>query len=216
MFMVVVVGWVPSCGAGEDGACDADPLRTGLVAEQNGLSVDIDDCAILRWTEHYGEPDAMIFKAIIDVESRFVFDATACSNLPCGTPAGWTTEESYCYGVMQVVPACGPTPDGAGLLPSGHPNLTKDQGSPDWAGSIYNPEVNVHIGIAGLADNRAQVVAQFPGCTEDQYTLMALGNYNSYGSTKSCTEINAAYVDLVLDAYEEYAAAAMWPARAYR
>jgi hypothetical protein len=116
---------------------------------------------------------------------------------------------------MQVVPACGGLPNQAGLLPSGHPNLTTDPSSSDYAGSIFNPDVNIEVGVAGLADNRAQVKKQFAGCTEDQYTLMAIGNYNSYGSTKSCTEYNTDYDSVVLMAYQEYAAAAGWPAHPY-
>jgi hypothetical protein len=49
----------------------------------------------------------------------------------------------------------------------------------------------------------------------EQYTLMAIGNYNRYGSTESCTEINTEYVDIVLEAYREYAAAAGYSARPY-
>lgn len=200
------VGWSASC--------DPDPLATGLVAEQTGVSADVADCPILKNAAKYGEPDPMLIKAIIYGESRFDFDATACSNLPCGTPPGWSMEESYCYGMMQVVPACG-TPNGLGLLPDGHPNLTTDEASPGWATSIFNPEINIEIGIAGIAGNRAEVEQDFPGCTEDQYTLMAIGNYNSYGSTTSCTEYNTAYVDYIRPAYQEYSAAAGWPARPY-
>ncbi|HVY45865.1 MAG TPA: hypothetical protein VHB21_08300, partial [Minicystis sp.] len=87
--------------------------------------------------------------------------------------------------------------------------------TPDWDNSVFNPEVNVELGIAGIAGNRAQVKQQFPGCTEDQYTLMAIGNFNSYGSTKSCTEYNFDYDNAVLDAYGQYADAAGWPAHAY-
>ncbi len=75
--------------------------------------------------------------------------------------------------------------------------------------------VNIEIGISGVAGNRAQVQKQFPGCTVDQYTLMAVGNYNSYGSTKSCTVYNTAYDDSVLTAYKQYAAAAGYPAYPY-
>ena len=40
-------------------------FATGLTAQQTGVSVDAFDCPILEWTAKYGEPDAMIFKAII-------------------------------------------------------------------------------------------------------------------------------------------------------
>jgi hypothetical protein len=160
------------------GACDTDPLRTGLTAQQTGVSADAFDC----------------------------------ENLPCGTPDGWSADESGCFGLMQVVPACGGT---AGLLPDGHPDMATDPSSSDWAGSIFNPAVNIEIGVGGVAGNRAQVKQKFAGCTEDQYTLMAIGDYNSYGSTKSCTDINADYVSIVLEAYQQYAAAAGYAAHGY-
>jgi hypothetical protein len=197
------------------GACDTDPLHTGLVAQQTGVSVDSFDCQILKQAAAHDEPDAMIFKAIIYVESRFDNKAVACPNLPCGTPNGWTAAESGCFGLMQIVLACGPTPDNLGFLPNGHPDLATDMSSGDWPNSVFNPDVNIALGVAGIADNRAQVKKQFPGCTEDQYTMMAVGNYNSYGSTKSCTEYNKDYDNLVLMAYQEYSKAAGWPAHAY-
>jgi hypothetical protein len=85
-----------------------------------------------------------------------------------------------------------------------------------WSGSIFNPDVNIEIGISGVAGNRAQVEKQFPGCTADQYTMMAVGNYNSYGSTKSCTVYNTAYDDLVIMAYQQYATAAGYAAHKYQ
>jgi len=202
-------------GTTSSGSCGTDPLHTGLVAQQTGVSVDAFDCPVLEWTAKYNEPDAMIFKAIMYVESRFDDTSVACPNLPCGTPSGWTAAESGCYGLMQVVPACGDDPNGVGLLPSGHPNLTTDPTASGWAGSIFNPEVNIETGISGVAGNRAQVMKQFPGCTTDQYTMMAVGNYNSYGSTTSCTSFNAAYDGPVVMAYQQYATAAGYPAHSY-
>jgi len=201
--------------AGDGGPCSTDPLHTGLTAQQTGVSVDAFDCPILQWTAAYDEPDPMIFKAIIYVESRFDDTAVACPNDPCGTPSGWTAMESGCFGLMQVVPACGDDPNDAGLLPNGQPNLTTDPTQSGWAGSIFNPNVNIEIGISGVASNRKQDEAKFPGCTVDQYTLMAVGNYNDYGSTKSCTQYNTTYDNAVLDAYKMYSAAAGWPAHAY-
>lgn len=201
--------------AGTPGSCDTDPLRTGLTAQQTGVSVDAFDCPILKWTGYYNEPDAMIFKAVIYVESRFDKTSAGCPNLPCGTPSGWTAAESGCFGLMQVVLACSGNPDKTGLLPNGHPNLTTDPSSGDWPGSIFNPDVNIKLGISGVAGNRAQVQKQFPGCTTDQYTLMAIGNYNSYGSTKSCTVYNTDYDNAVLTAYRQYAQAARYPAHSY-
>jgi hypothetical protein len=212
-----------SCGdAGDDGpfsidagTCDPDPLRTGLAIEWSGLSEDMYDCPILELAEEYGEPDAMIFKAMIYVESRFQYDAKGCPNLPCGIPESWSVTECYCFGVMQIVPACGGTPADLGLLPNGHPNLTTDPRADAWGTSIYNPWINIELGIAGVAGNRQRMMEQFPGCTEDQYTMMAIGDYNSYGSTQSCTAYNFSYDDAVLEAYALYSEAAGWPAHDY-
>jgi hypothetical protein len=201
--------------AGDAGACNTDPLKTGLVAQQTGVSVDAFDCSVLAWSAFYNEPDPMIFKAIMYVESRFDHTAVACPNNPCGVPSGWGTNETGCFGLMQIVPACGGMPNGVGLLPNGHPDLATDSTSSDWPSSVFNPDVNIEIGIAGVAGNRAQEKKKFPGCTEDQYTMMALGDYNSYGSTKSCTEINTTYRDLILPPYQEYAQAAGYAAHPY-
>jgi Transglycosylase SLT domain len=197
------------------GSCTPDPLHTGLVAMQTGVRVDAFDCPILQWAAAYKEPDPMIFKAIIYVESRFDQLASACPNMPCGIPSGWTAQEAGCYGLMQIVPACGGSPGDAGLMANGQPDMTTDMTSAGWAGSVFNPEVNIEIGISGIAGNRAQVEKQFPGCKVDQYTLMAVGNYNNYGSTKSCTQYNTQYDDAVVMAYKQYAAAAGYPAHAY-
>ncbi|MFO0548654.1 MAG: hypothetical protein U0271_09715 [Polyangiaceae bacterium] len=195
--------------------CDIDPLATGLVAEQTGYSADIADCSILKWTATYGEPDPMIVKAMIYGESRFDYASIGCPNLPCGIPDGWTEEEAHCYGMMQVVPACGDIADGAGLLPNGHPNLTTDTSSQAFDTSIFNPDVNIHVGVAGFAGNRAEVKQLFPGCTEDQYTLMALGNLASHGSTTGCDQYNTDYIDYIMPAYLQYCDAAGYPPHPY-
>ena len=195
--------------------CETDPLHTGLVAEQTGVSADIADCSILKWTAQYGEPDPMIVKAMIYGESRFDYAADGCTNLPCGQPAGWTEAESHCFGMMQVVPACGKIAGDAGFLADGHPNLTTDTSSPDFAGSIFNPDVNIHIGVAGFSGNRAEVKQLFPGCTEDQYTLMALGNLASHGSTTGCDAYNTDYIDYIMPGYQQYCEAAGYTPHPY-
>jgi len=206
------------------GSCDPDPLRTNLATVQNGLSVDIDDCPILEFTAKYHEPDAMIFKAIIYVESRFQYDAVGCtSNPPCCAARGWTAPECGCLGSMQTGPWCdssnlpaGCTANsGLGLLASGHVDMETNPNAADWTNSVFNPVVNIELGIAGVACNRAQAKAAFAGCTEDQYTMMAVGNFNSYGSTKSCTTYNFAYDTAVVDEYKIYSTAAGWAAHPY-
>ncbi len=195
--------------------CDPDPLKTDLPPLWNGNSVDMYDCPILTFTAQYSEPDAMIFKAIIYVESRFQFDAIGCTgNSGCCPQREWTGNECACLGAMQTGPAC----DGSstlGLLPDGHVDFETHEGSTGWANSVFNPEVNIELGIAGISGNRAQVQQMFAGCTEDQYTLMAIGNFNSYGSTMSCTVYNTTYDDAVISAYKMYSSASGWPAHAY-
>jgi hypothetical protein len=197
------------------GTCTPDPLKTNLAPLFNGNSVDMYDCAILTFTAKYGEPDAMIFKAIIYVESRFQFDAVGCTgNSGCCPQSNWTNAECACLGAMQTGPQCGGSGN-LGLLPNGHPNLETNPSAADFASSCFNPTVNIELGIAGIAGNRAQVKKQFPGCTEDQYTMMAVGNFNSYGSTTSCTSYNTTYDTLVKDAYKQYSTASGWTQHPY-
>jgi hypothetical protein len=195
--------------------CDPDPLKTSLPPLFNGNSVDMYDCPILTYTVKYNEPDAMIFKAIIYVESRFQFDAIGCTgNSGCCPQRDWTGNECACLGAMQTGPDCSGS-SSLGVLADGHVDLDTDQGGSDWANSVFNPEVNIELGIAGIAGNRAQVKQQFPGCTEEQYTMMAIGNFNSYGSTKGCTTYNFAYDTAVVDEYNKYSTAAGWTAHPY-
>jgi hypothetical protein len=206
------------------GSCASDPLHTGLPPLFNGNSVDSFDCQILEYTAKYNEPDAMVFKAIIYVESRFQYDSVGCTgNSGCCPAKGWTGAECGCLGPMQAGPwcpgssipaACAANP-GLGLLSDGHVDLETNPSASDWSNSVFNPEVNIDLGIAGIACNRAQAKAQFAGCTEDQYTMMAVGNFNNYGSTKSCTTYNFMYDSSVLDAYKAYSTAANWPAHPY-
>jgi len=190
-------------------------LKTGIVAQQTGVSADSFDCDVIAAADKYDEPDPMLFKAVMYAESRFDYAAIGCTNLPCGMPSGWTVAESGCLGLMQVVPACGGTPNSIGLRADGHPNMTTDMTSSDFATSIFKPAINIEIGVAGLAGNRDEVEMLYPGCSEDQYTLMALSNYANHGSAQGCTQIERSYVDAVLTTYREYATAAGYPAHPY-
>lgn len=199
----------------DPGTCEPDPLRTNLEPLWNGMSVDTYDCPILEFTEKYGEPDAMIFKGIIYVESRFTYDAVGCTDRgPCCPEIGWSANECVCFGLMQTGPACGET-SGLGLLSDGHPNQETNPATGLWGNSIFNPIVNIELGIAGVSRNRARMKESFAGCTEDQYTMMAIGEYNNYQSTSSCTEFNFDYDQAVLEAYDEYSAASGWAAHPY-
>ena len=216
----------PNGGAGTDctpggpgtidpGPCDPDPLRTNLEALWNGNSVDAYDCPFLQYTELYNEPDAMIFKAIAYVESRFQYDAVGCTgNGPCCPEIGWSAAECACLGMMQNGPACGAT-SGPGLLPNGHVNLETDPDCAEFSNSIFNPVVNIEIAVSRVSRNRERMMENFPGCAEDQYTMMAIGEYNNYQSTESCTVFNFEYDTAVLEAYSEYSAAAGWPTHPY-
>lgn len=197
------------------GTCDTNPLKTGITAQQTGISADAFDCAVLKTTAKYAWPDPMLVKAVMYGESRFDQFSAGCANGPCGTPSGWSANEIGCFGLMQVVPACNPKASDPWILPNGRPNMTKDTSSADWPHSVFNPDMNIEMGVAGLTDNRAQVKKAFTGCTEDQYTAMALGNYANYGSTKGCTQVNRQYLDYVLPAYQQYCAAAKYPAHTY-
>lgn len=195
--------------------CDPDALRTDLPPLWNGMSVDVDDCPILEFTATYNEPDAMIFKAMIKVESNFMYSAIGCEGRgPCCPEVGWAGDECGCLGVMQCGPECGAY-SGLGLLSNGHPNMETDPNCGEFNNSIFNPVVNIEIGISRVARNRQRMMDNFSGCTEDQYTMMAIGEYHTYQSSESCTVFNYGYDRAVLEAYNEYAAAAGWPARPY-
>jgi hypothetical protein len=85
----------------------------------------------------------------------------------------------------------------------------------DWAGSVFNPDVNIKAGVQVVAENRVRMQQQFPGCTEAQYTLMSIGEFNSYGSAQSCTAYNSDYGEAVLEAYHRYSAAAGYTEHSY-
>jgi hypothetical protein len=202
-------------GSTDPETCDSTPLRTSLPLLWNGNSVDAYDCPILRYTAAYNEPDAMIFKAMLYVESRFQYDAVGCrDNGPCCPEIGWSAAECACLGAMQNGPDCGEM-GGLGLRADGHPNMETNPDCEEFKNSIFNPEVNVEVGILRVSRNRERMKADFPGCTEDQYTIMAVGEYNNYKSTESCTVYNFDYIREVLEAYTEYSEAAGWPARSY-
>jgi len=194
---------VPQCAAD---AGNPDPLHTCNV------SIDAYDCQILALAAEASEPDPMIFKAQVALESNFQVFAVSPDS-PCRSPAGWTDMESKSFGLMQLTPACGWL-TGA-RLPDGHPNMTQDMSSPEWAMSVFNPEVNVAEGIRAIVVGRAGVMKTYPGCTEVEYTKMALGAFNQGPrAVTGCNLMNpgaTTYVTRVLSNYFNLARSAGWP-----
>jgi hypothetical protein len=200
--------------------CTTDPLHTGLIIEQTGVNADAYDCEILKYSTQFNEPDPMIFKAIIYVESRFDYTAVGCldvcSTQDCALPPGWSQDACGCCGLMQsIAPTCSYDKGRFTLLANGQPDMETDPSSPDWPGSVFNPDVNIKSGIQTVSENRTRMKQTFPTCTEERYTLMAIGEFNNYGSAQSCTVYNSDYTTAVLEAYDRYSKAAGYAEHAY-
>jgi len=202
------ISHAPDAAVGDE-SCATDPLRTHLTIEWSGVDEDAYDCEVLKYTTQFNEPDPMIFKAIIYVESRFDYTAVGCPDACPPCPAGWSAEECGCVGLMQsMAPSCSWDKSVVTYLPNGHPDMETDPTAANWANSVFNPDVNIKAGIQVASDNRVRMQQNFPGCTREQYTLMSIGEFNSYGSTKSCTAYNSDYTTAVLSAYHTFATAA--------
>jgi hypothetical protein len=174
-----------------------NPLRT-CVEKQ-----DLYDCQILALTKAGNEPDPMIFKAQVSLESGF--DVIAISpDSPCPIPSGWTEAESKSFGLMQLTPACGWLKKAR--LANGHPNLERNDTSALWATSVFNPTLNVEEGVRAIQVARTAMKASFAGCTEVEYTKMSLSAFNQGNSSVTgCTTMNAAgtnYIRAVLARYQ--------------
>jgi hypothetical protein len=204
----VDTGGGPTCDTAAE--CDGvpNPLRT-CSAKQDAY-----DCQILALTKTAGEPDPMIFKAQISLESAFEVFATSVDR-PCATKAGWTDAESVSFGLMQLTPACGWLKKA--LLPNGHPNLERDETSALWATSVYNPTLNVEEGVRAIQVARASMKAKFTSCTVEQYTTISLSAFNQGESSVSgCTTVTPAgsnYIRAVLSRYQFLAGPASYPYR---
>jgi hypothetical protein len=166
----------------EECATGLPPTSTEVICDTNSTSttanISLDDPVydqfdsyIINASNRYKIPDPMMVKSMILQESNF--DTFAVSpDIPCDLPDGWTDQESRSFGLMQVTPAC-VDDDG------NRPNLTTDRNSPNWATSWFNPEYNINRGVESLSENLSLVMSNFPGCSNEQYMLMALGAYNS-------------------------------------
>jgi hypothetical protein len=151
--------------------CDPDSKITTTNISIGDPVYDQFDSYIINATNHYGITDKMIVKSMILQESSFDIFAVS-PDIPCGVPDDWTDQESRSFGLMQVTPAC--VDDGGS-----RPNLTTDTNSSNWATSWFNPEYNINRGVKSLSDNLLLIKSNFPGCSNEQYMLMALGAYNS-------------------------------------
>jgi peptidoglycan/xylan/chitin deacetylase (PgdA/CDA1 family) len=129
------------------------------------------DSYIINASNHYGIADKLMVKSLIMQESHFNMFLIS-SDSPCGVPDGWTDQESKSFGLTQVTPACGE-------VGGSRPNLITDKNSPNWATSLFNPEFNINQGVSELSHNLFLLKSKFPECSNEQYTLMALGAYNS-------------------------------------
>jgi Transglycosylase SLT domain len=152
--------------------CDPDSTITTTNISIGDPVYDQFDSYIINATNRYGITDKMMMvKSMILQESNFDIFAVS-PDIPCDVPDGWTDQESRSFGLMQVTPAC-VEPD------AGRPNLTTDTNSSNWATSWFNPEYTINRGVKSLSDNLLLIKSNFPGCSNEQYMLMALGAYNS-------------------------------------
>jgi hypothetical protein len=201
---------VSDASAKESGAsCPSiDPLKTGNAGH------DAFDCILIDLAAKYQHPDPMMLKAQVNQESDFNEFAVSMDS-PCGIHAGWTDAESKSFGLIQTTPACGEAK--VALLPDGHPNLTKDMASALWANSVFNPAINLDQGAMTTSESMKALKAKYTGCTENEYTLMAAGAFNSGNNAiTGCGQYNAraqAYVTAVLGRYQNLAKAANYPYR---
>lgn len=174
---------------------------------------DAYDCVILALAEKYGHPDPRILKAQVEWESRFeIFNTSEDS--PCGIPDGWADAESKSFGLLQVTPACGE--GGPTLLPDGRPNLTKDGASSLWATSIFNPELNLDLGVKAIQEALEHFKKRFPNCDPIQYPLMAAAGYvQDWDTVVGCGEYadprQKDYINAVLDIYRQFGTSRRWP-----
>ncbi|WP_337863730.1 Ig-like domain-containing protein [Nitrososphaera sp.] len=198
-----------SSGGGSSGG-GGGGSSTGI---RTGNSVfDQYDSLIVASAQRYGFPNPMIIKAQMAQESDFK-SWVASRDIPCGTPGGWTAEESHSYGLMQITPAC--NPPAYALLPNGHPNMTQDTGSQYWPTSVFNPAYNTDFAVRAMDSVYDYMKSRFPGCTEGQYMKMSLGAYNSgNGSVYGCGSWNDranTYINYVMSKYQYLAGMAGMP-----
>lgn len=217
----------PDSGTNEEADAGPPPDDDGCDPRDNALTTgrsdwDTYDCLFIAIAAKHGHPDPRLLKALSMWEADERFDVFAVSqDSPRGTPPGWTDAESKSYGLMQFTLACeGSTCDEMepALLPNGRPNLTRDKNSSLWATSIFNPEVNLDLGIGDMVAGMNYFEKHFPGCTEREYVLMGAAGYNGgWGReiVNGCAGFPTArprnYLTSVLGWYRKFAAEGDWP-----
>jgi len=148
-------------------------------------------------------------------EARFGRSVSfALADAPCGQGAGWSRDESKAFGLMQLAPACGWL--FSARLADGHPNLTTDTRDPLWETSVFNPVLNIGEVVRATSVARAKMVQAFPGCTEDDYTLMAVAIFHSGVPSLGCRTYSPSaesYVSAMLRSYQRFAGEAGWAKR---
>lgn len=188
---------------------DPDPDPSSILTTGN-VSEDLWDDLILHYCTQHAHPNPRIIKCQAKWESDQTFDIfCTSSDSPCGVYPGWTSLESRSFGLLQVTPACGESGGGRMLLANGHPNMTTSQSSPLWGGSVYNPSLNLDIGIHAIAEGYEYFKAQFPGCTQLQHVLMAAAGYvGNWEDVTGCgvwtSQLQIQYVQNVLRIYQEW------------
>lgn len=171
-------------------------LKSDLIATGDP-AYDQFDSYIINASNHYSIADKLMVKSLIMQESHFDMFLIS-SDSPCGVPDGWTDKESKSFGLTQVTPACGE-------VGGSRPNLTTDKNSPNWATSLFNPEFNINQGVKEVSRNLFLMKSKFPECSNEQYTLMALGAYNSgVDAIEGCDSWNDRADDYITNVTERY------------
>lgn len=164
-----------------------DPIKTG-----NPL-YDQFDSLILSDAQSYGL-DALLLKAQVAQESYFNPQAVSQDD-PCGVVYQNGMDVGHSYGLMQLTPSC---VSWFARNPDGTINLTLAE----------NPTYNLASGAKDMQSVLSQMKYVFPSCTSQEYSLMALGAYNSgNGAIYSCSAYSVraqTYIDAVLTWYHQF------------
>ena len=156
----------------------APPPPSGTELTTGNVNEDVYDDLIIQYCTLHGHPNPRIIKCQVKWESDQIFDPFCTSaDTPCGIFPGWTSLESRSFGLLQVTPACGESGNGRMLLANGHPNMTTSSASTLWGGSVYNPSLNLDIGIGAITGGYDYFKSLYPSCSDLNLVLMAAAGY---------------------------------------